>query len=196
MYVTHSSLDIMFPVCLLSRFMHKPTSIHHGAAKHLLRYLAGAMIFGILYCKTNSTEVLQGFSDSDWGTNPIDRKGTSGMVFNLGSGAVTWMSKKQDIAALFSTEAEYIALSATCYQRVRLKQVLTDCGLKHEEPITINCDNKSCIPIAQNPVLHGKTKHVDVKFQRIKNLIAEEVVRLKYCSSKNQLVDIMTKCLD
>lgn len=139
---------------------------------------------------------MQGFSDSDCGTNPIDRKSTNGMVFNLGSSAITWMSKKQDIFALSSTEAEYIALSAACCQRVGFKQVLAYCGLQHEEPITINCDNNSCIAIAQNSVFHGRTKHVDVKFHHIRNLVAEEVVRLMYCASENQVADIMTKCLE
>lgn len=97
--------------------MYKPTKIHQGAAKHVLRYLAGTIPFGILYQRVDAYDV-QGFSDSDWGSNPVDRKSTTGVLFNIGSSVVTWLSKKQDIVALSSTEAEYIALSAACCQGI------------------------------------------------------------------------------
>lgn len=77
-----------------------------------------------------------------------------------------------------------------------LKEVFADCGLQHEERIKINCDNKSYIAIAQNLVLHGRIKHVDVKFHHIKDLILEKIVSLNYCSSEDQVANIMTKCLD
>lgn len=126
----------------------------------------------------------------------MDRKSTSGVVFNMGSSAITWMSKKQDIVALCSLEVEYIALCVTCCQDVLLKQVLEDCGLKYAGSIRINYDNKSCIAIAQNPILHGRTNHVAVKFHYIKDLVAENTISLHYCTSKNQIANIMTKCLD
>lgn len=93
MYMTYSIPDIMFSVSFLSRLMRKPTSIHQGAIENLLRYLSGTIEFLILYCKNYYDGVLQGFFDSDWGPNPVDRKSTSSVVFNMGSGAITWMSK-------------------------------------------------------------------------------------------------------
>lgn len=195
MYVTHSRPDIAFSVSLLSRFMHKPNKIHQGAAKHVLRYLAGTQNYGILYHK-ECEDILQGFSDSDWGTNSEDRKSTTGVVFNFGSGVITWMSKKHEIVALSSTEAEYIALCAAGCQGIWLKQVLVDCGIKHEKPITIKCDNKACIAIAKNPVHHGRTKHIDIKYHFIRDLVSKDVVRLEYCASADQLADIMTKSVD
>lgn len=89
-HVTQSRPDIVFVISLLSRFMHKPTKIHQGAAKDVLRYLAGTIQFGILYQRVDTYDA-QGFSDSDWGSNPVDRKSTTGVVFNIGSGVVTWL---------------------------------------------------------------------------------------------------------
>lgn len=194
-YLTHSRPDIAYSVSLLSRFMHKPIRIHQGAMKHLLRYLAGTKDFGILYQRYGDC-VLQGFSDSDWGTNPIDRKSTTGTAFHLGSGVVTWLSKKQDIVALSSTEAEYIALCAACCQGIWINRVLGDCGVRIEEPIVIYCDNKSCIAVAKNPVLHRRAKHIDVKYHYIRDLVSSDEVHLQFCSSTDQLADVFTKCLD
>lgn len=153
--------------------MHKPTKIHQEAAKHVLRYLADTIYFGIFY-QGCCNYLLQGFSSSDQGLNPVDIKGPTSVVFNMGSGTITWLSKKQDIVALSSTEVEYIALSVTCCQGIWLKRILEDCGIKHDDTITINCDNTSCIVVAKNLVLHGRTKHKDVKFNFIRDLVPEK----------------------
>ncbi|GJU08199.1 retrovirus-related pol polyprotein from transposon TNT 1-94 [Tanacetum coccineum] len=89
-YLTHSRPDISFSVGLLSRFMHKPSKHHLGAAKRVLRYLA----------------------DSDWAGSVEDRKSTSGSCFILGKLVVSWSSKKQATVALSSTKAEYVAANA------------------------------------------------------------------------------------
>lgn len=93
-YATQSRPDIAFPVNLLSRFMHKPTKNHLGAAKQILRYLASTTYIGIyyeegIYCQ------LMCYSDSDWGGHIVDRKSTMGAAFTIGSGIVSWISKKQ-----------------------------------------------------------------------------------------------------
>lgn len=105
--ITHSRPDIAFLVGFLSRFMHSPTKLHQGAAKHLVRYLACTRNYRILYSMSKNFR-LQRIFDSDWGSNPLDRKSTPGVVFNLGSRAINWVSKKLEIVALSSTKAEYI----------------------------------------------------------------------------------------
>lgn len=162
MYITHSRPDITYSVHLLSRFMNKPTKLHFSAGKRILRYLAGTLNYGIWYKRTDSLN-LEGFSDSDWGGCLEDRKSTTGVVFSLGSGAISWLSKKQEVIALSSTEAEYIALCAAICQGIWLSRVLGDCGVKLANPFVMWCDNKACIQIANNPVQHGRTKHIDVK---------------------------------
>ncbi|XP_069148053.1 uncharacterized protein [Solanum lycopersicum] len=101
----------------LVRFMHNPSKLHLGAAKRVLRYIAGTTEHGIWYSKvTNFT--LTGFTDSDYAGNIDDRKSTSGFLFNLGSGAISWSSKKQEVVALSTSKAEYIAATSAACQAV------------------------------------------------------------------------------
>lgn len=128
-YLSHTRPDITFAVGVLSRHMSKPSKVHAGAGKRVLRYLAGIVDFGLNY--TRSTECkLEGLSDTDWGGSLEDRKSTSGVVFNLGSAAVSWMSKKQEVIAMLTTEAEYVAVSSAACQCLWLKKLMKDCDLE------------------------------------------------------------------
>ncbi|XP_043814061.1 secreted RxLR effector protein 161-like [Manihot esculenta] len=126
-YLSHTRPDIAFSVSVLSRFMHSPTKHHLGAAKRVLRYVAGTVNFGIWYT-TVSNFKLFGYTDSDWACSLDDRKSTSGYTFSLGSGAISWSSKKHDTIALSSSETEYIAATSAACQAVWLRRVLVDLG--------------------------------------------------------------------
>lgn len=123
MYLTATRPDIMFPVSLVSRFMENPKKSHWEAAKRILRYVKGTLNHGIKYSQVQSPKLV-GFSDSDYGGNLVDSKSTTCYVFSLGSGAVSWQSKKQKVVALSSTEAEYMALSSTGCHAIWLRGVL------------------------------------------------------------------------
>lgn len=193
-YLTHSRPDISFVVGVLSRYMNKPSKIHAGAGKRVLRYLAGTADFGLWYAHANECKLV-GFSDSDWAGSLEDRRSTTGVVFNLGTAAISWMSKKQEVISLSTTEAEYVAASAAACQCLWLRKLMNDCGLECKEASEIWCDNKSTIAIAKNPMHHGRTKHMDIKFHFIRNLISEGVIVLKHCSTDEQQADILTKPL-
>lgn len=115
-YLTHSRPDISFSVGVLSRFMHKPSKHHLGAAKRVLRYLAGTKDFGIWFQRTQDFK-LKGYTDSDWAGSVEDRKSTSGSCFILGTSAISWSSKKQPT----------VALSSAC-QAVWLRRIMSDLG--------------------------------------------------------------------
>jgi len=103
-YLTRTCPDITFSVSVMSRFMHNLTKQHFGAAKRVLRYIAGTVDFGIWYF-TNSDLKLFGYSDSGWAACTDDRRSTSGHVFGLSSRVISWSSKKQDEVALSSSKA-------------------------------------------------------------------------------------------
>ena len=128
-YLTHTRPDIMFAVNLVSRFMHKPTKHHYGAVKRVLKYVAGTLAMGIWYCQTKSLK-LEGYCDSDWAGSSVDRRSTTGFCFTLGSGAVTWRSKKQSTVALSSCEAEYVAGGAVACEAIWMRKLLLDLGMK------------------------------------------------------------------
>ncbi|KAK2985142.1 hypothetical protein RJ640_000909 [Escallonia rubra] len=110
---------------VVSRFMHNPTAHHLGAAKGILRYIAGTRDFELWYSQVSNFRLV-GFSGSDWVGCLDDRRSTSGSVFNLGSGAINWTSKRQATVALSSSEAEYIAATSSACQAVWLRKLLAD----------------------------------------------------------------------
>ena len=167
---------------------------HFGAAKRVLRYLAGTTSYGIWFQKTEDFS-LKGFSDSDWAGSVDDRKSTSGNCFILGTGAISWSSKKQATVALSSTEAEYVAVSASTWQAVWLRGVLQDLGEVQTKATSIKCDNQSAVMLAKNPVHHDRTKHIEIKHHFIRELIAKEEVQLDNCQTNEQVADLFTKSL-
>ncbi|KAJ7980732.1 Retrovirus-related Pol polyprotein from transposon TNT 1-94 [Quillaja saponaria] len=134
------------------------------------------------------------FEMSDLGDQD-DRRSTSGYVFMLGRGAVSWSSKKQSIVTLSTTEVEFVAATAYGCQATWLRRILEDLHFKQEEATTIYCDNSSAIKLSRNPVLHGRSKHIDVKFYFLRDLTKERVIDLIYCRSEDQVADIFTKPL-
>ncbi|KAJ0795409.1 putative RNA-directed DNA polymerase [Helianthus annuus] len=194
MYLTNTRPDIMYAVSKISRFMERPKRSHWEAGKRILRYIQGTLNDGIIYSKGSQGKLI-GFSDSDYAGNVDDSKSTSGYVFHLGSGAIAWQSKKQKVVALSSTEAEYIALSMAGCQALWLKGILNDLLYNMDCPPIILCDNKSTISLAKDPVYHGKSKHIRVKYHFIRELIRKDEVEICYCSTKDQVADIFTKAL-
>ncbi|KAL7584095.1 secreted RxLR effector protein 161-like [Lactuca sativa] len=122
-YLTHTRRDIPFLVSKVSRFMHSPSVHHLGAAKRILRCIVGMFEFGIWHSNVPNLK-LYWFIDSDWGGCLKDRRSTSGYVFSLGSGVVSWSSKKQDIVALSSSEAEYFTTTSSACQAMWLRRIL------------------------------------------------------------------------
>jgi hypothetical protein len=136
-----------------------------------------------------------GYSDSDWAGSIDDMRSTSGYLFTLGSGAFCWNSKKQEIVAQSTAEAEYVAASGAVNQAVWLRKILSDLHQAQVNPTTIMVDNQSAIAVAKNSVNHGRTKHIKVKFHAIRQAEKEGEVNLQFCPSKAQLADLFTKPL-
>ncbi|XP_015168566.1 uncharacterized mitochondrial protein AtMg00810-like [Solanum tuberosum] len=196
LYLTASRPDILFVVSLLSRFMHSPRDTHFTAAKRVLRYIKGTSKFGIFF--PTSAEVtmnLIGYSDSDWGGGVDDSRSTSGYLFCLGTSCFSWSSRKQETTAQSTAEAEYIAAASAVNQAIWLRKMLKDLGYEQTEATKIMCDNSSAVSISKNPVFHGRTKHIKIKFHFIREVQQSNEVLLVHCSSQNQLADIFTKSL-
>lgn len=194
MYLTTTRPDIMYAVSLISRFMQDPHESHWRVAKRILRYVSGTHNFGIHYSPTKQFELV-GYTNSDWAGSVDDRKSTSGYVFSLGSGVVSWSSKKQATVALSSAEAEYMVASLASSQAVWMRRILTDLHLVQEHPTTIYCDNNSTISMTKNPVFHARTKHIEIRHHYIRDLVQDGQVELQFCPTSEQIADIFTKAL-
>ena len=143
--------------------MENPTKIHLLVAKRILRYLQGTRDFGLFYKKGEKLELF-GFTDSDYAGDQDDRRSTSGYVFMLGTRTISWSSKKQQIVSLSTTKAEFIAATACACQAIWLRRILEELQFKQVEATTVFCDKNSAIKLSKNPVLHGRSKHINVKY--------------------------------
>lgn len=99
------------------------------------------------------------------------------------------------MVTLSTTEAKFIAATSSACQVVWLRRILGSLGLRQTDPTVVYCDNVSTIKLSKNPVMHGRSKHIDVCFHFIRDLVKDEVVELVQCSSQEQVADIMTKPL-
>ena len=186
--------DIAFTVSSLARFSSKPTNEHWTALKRLLRYLKGTMTHGILYTKEDPDTFI-GYSDADWAGDIDDRKSTSGYIFLLSGGAISWRSQKQKCVALSTAEAEYIALASTAQESVWLRQLFAELTNSSEAPTLIYEDNQSAITMTKNPQFHGRAKHISIKHHFIREQVAQGSIVLDYCPTNEMTADIFTKGL-
>ncbi|PRQ42077.1 putative RNA-directed DNA polymerase [Rosa chinensis] len=194
MYLTATRPDLMYVVSLISRFMSSPTELHMQAAKRVLRYLKGTVNLGVLY-RRNGEEKLEAFTDSDYAGDVDDRKSTSGYIFMFSDGAVSWSSKKQPVVTLSTTEAEFIAAAYCACQGVWMRRIFERLGHAQRGCTTVYCDNSSTIKLSKNPVMHGRSKHIDVRFHFLRQLTKDGNVELVYCNTQDQIADAMTKPL-
>lgn len=194
-YLIHTRPDLVYSVGMISRFMEKPTTLHYNAAKRVLRYVKGTTNFGLTYTKESKNNLLTGYSDSDLGGNVEDRKSTGGMAFYLNEGLVTWVSQKQRCVALSSCEAEFMAATAAACQAIWLKKLLSQITGKETGPVTIYIDNRSAIDLAKNPVFHGRSKHIDIRYHFIRECIENGEIIVKHVRTDEQSADSLTKAL-
>lgn len=129
---------------IVSRYLNKHDENHWRAVKRILKYLAGSVNFGILYQASENNFFLIGFSDSDFAGDVETRRSTSGFVFCLAGGAVTWSSQRQKLVTLSSTEAEYVAAASATKEAVWLRKLWNDLRCC-DDPISLSVDNQNAI---------------------------------------------------
>lgn len=186
--------DIAFAVSNVARYCSNPTSEHWTAVKRILRYLKGTVNYGVFFTNEMESECV-GFSDADWAGDVNDRKSTSGYLFQMCGGAISWRSKKQPCVALSTAEAEYIALSSAVQEALWIKQLLLDMKEDTKTPITMYEDNQAAINMTKNPNYHGRAKHVDIKYHFIRDQVDKNTVNITYCPTNDMIADILTKGL-
>ena len=187
--------DIAFAVCRLSKFTHCPSHEHWEALTRILKYLRGTINFGIHY--SGFPAVLEGYSDANWISDSDESKSTSGYVFNFGGGTVTWKSAKQTVLTKSSRDSEFIALELAGSEAEWLRNFLADIplGSKPIPSVSIHYDNKSAICTAKNKTFNGKSRHIRLRHNIIKQLLKTGVISIDYVRSEVNLADPLTKPL-
>jgi hypothetical protein len=186
--------DISFAVTKLSQFNSNPTPEHLKAAKHVLRYLASSRNFKLRFGSIDDNEII-GYSDSDYAGDASDRRSTTGYTFFFAGGAIGWASKKQTTVALSSTEAEYMAVSEASRHATWLRTFIRELGFAPDAPTTIYVDNAGSVALAQNPVYHKRTKHIDIRHHYIRECIESNIVQLVQIPTAENIADVLTKNL-
>jgi len=194
LYLCASRPDIMLSMCMCARFQANPKECHLVAVKRILRYLVHTPNLGLWYPKGSTFDLL-GYSDSDYVGCKVDQKSTTETCQFLGRSLVSWSSKKQNSVALSTAEAEYVVAGACCAQLLWMRQTLSDFGCEYKK-IPLLCDNESAIRLANNPVQHSRTKHIDIRHHFLRDHETKLDIALSHVSTDKQLADIFTKPLD
>ncbi|CAH1444067.1 unnamed protein product [Lactuca virosa] len=152
--------DLAFAISRLSRYTSNPSAEHWKCIKRLLQYLRYTHNYGLHY--TRYPEVIEGYSDVNWISNIKDSKSTSGFLFTLGGGAISWKSSKQTVIARSTMESKFIALDKSGEEAEWLRQFLEDIPgwPKPVSAISIHCDSQSAIGRAQSAMYNGKSRHL------------------------------------
>nr|CAN78715.1 hypothetical protein VITISV_030863 [Vitis vinifera] len=193
-YLTITRPDISFPVSSVSQFLQSPCDSHWDAVIRILRYIKSTPGQGVLYENRGHTQVV-GYTDADWVGSPTDRRSTSGYCVFIGGNLISWKSKKQDVVARSSAEAEYRAMALATCELIWLRHLLQELRFGKDEQMKLICDNQAALHIASNPVFHERTKHIEVDCHFIREKIASGCVATSFVNSNDQLADIFTKSL-
>jgi hypothetical protein len=169
--------DISFAVSRLAQYAANPSPQHLRLATYVLSYLLGTVDMRVCYDGTNGVG-LHGYSDSSLGDQTDDRHSTSGYVYMLMNGAISWSSRKQRTAAQNTTEAEYMAMTDAANQAAWYRSFLTELGYSVDDPIPLHGDNKGAIDLALNPVTGRRSKHIDIKHHVIRGYIENKYISL------------------
>lgn len=208
-------IDISFPVSRLSQYLNEPKEHHLNAAKRVLRYLKGTANYGLVFRADNnnmsdhklelkSAELkdftpeglnrIVAYSDADWATDKDNRKSVSGGIITHNGNIVHWFSKKQELTATSTMEAEYIACSTTTKDIIWFQKWLKEL-YGTVTPAILNCDNTSAISFTKNDTNHSRTRHIDIRFHFIKDYVESGDLIVRYIPTDDQLADILTKNL-
>ena len=174
--------------------MHRPTDLHWTAVKCILRYLKHSLDYGLLLC-CNPSPQLSAFSDADWVGCPDDRCSTSGFCIFLWPNLISWNSRKQPTVGRSSTEAEYKALANTTAELIWLQSLLRELDLFLPNLPILWCDNIGATYLSANPMFHARTKHMEIDYHFVHEKVALRDLDVRFLSSKDQLVDALTKPL-
>ena len=162
--------------------MQEPTSQHMEAVNHVFRYLRRTSGYKIRYSGADQSGLI-GYSDADWGENRDNRRSTTGYVFLMADGAVTWTSRMQKTVARSSTEAEYMALSEACSEIAWLTSLQKEIGYGTTSPTPLVSDNQGGIFLAINPAHDRRLKHVDIRYHFIREYVEGKRVTIVYIST-------------
>jgi hypothetical protein len=188
--------DIAFATGYVARYASNPDQTHMTAVDRIFAYLKDDPGKGIVYSGKHGLQ-LQGFVDSDFAGCEDSRRSTTGWVFTLAGGPISWSSQRQKTVATSTMDAEYIAGAEAAKEAVWLRNFINDLKIPgiHIVTVPIYIDNNSALKLTRNPEFHSRSKHIDVKHHFIREKVDEGIVNTQRIGTTDNLADILTKGL-
>ena len=187
--------DIALAMGKVSRYMSNPGKVHWEAVKWILRYLKGTTDVGLLFdAKSLNAKSVIGYVDADYGQDLDGRKSTTGYVFTLRGGCISWRSTLQKCVAQSTTEAEYVAAAEATKEAIWLDRLVTEMGLTQEGG-RLHCDSQSALHLATNRVMDSRVKHIDIRYHFIREAISDKMIELVKINGQLNPADALTKVI-
>ncbi|XP_059591136.1 secreted RxLR effector protein 161-like [Vitis vinifera] len=188
--------DISFTVGMLGRYQSDPGFKHWKAAKKVMRYLQGTKDYMLTYKRSEQLEVV-GYSDSDYGGCLDSLKSTSGFVFMIANGAISWKSEKQSITASSTMEAKFVACFEASSHALWLRNFISWLGVVDSiaKPLRIYCDNTAAVFFSKNGKFSSGSKHMDLKYLVVKERVQKQQVSIENIRTTLMVADPLTKGL-
>jgi hypothetical protein len=181
-YLTLTRPDISFAVNMVCQFLHALTSIHWSVVKRILRYVRGTVGFG-LRIGISKSMLVSAFLDGDWAGCVDDRRSTGGFAVFLGDNLILWTARKQATVSRSSTEAEYKALANATADMLWVQKLLTELGIHHPPRARLWCDNLGATYLSANPMVHARTKHIEIDFHFVRERVAQKLLEIWFIHS-------------
>src|SRR5882724_1772116 len=194
--------DIGYITQFLSQANKDPRPRDWDTSKRVLRYLKGTRGMGIIY-QRDPDEALTGhdhmvhwgYCDANYAKDAQDQRLTSGYMFMLAGGPISWKLKKQPSISLSTTEAEYYALGIAFQEATWIRHVYQEIFKPLNNPVLIYSDNAGAVALSKNPIFHNRSKHIDICWHYIRDLIRSKVIRSSHIPGINNGADFLTKAL-
>lgn len=186
--------DILYATILLSRFNENPKLIHWVAVKRIMRYLKKTQTVGLMFEKSRNEVEIKAYADADWGSDPKERKSTSGVLVTICDSPVIFVSKQQSTVAQSSSEAELIAANEATKEIAWLTTFLKELKIDHTKP-KLFVDNMGAIHMTKNNEVRRKSKHIDLKYHYVRLKYLEGLFDIVYVNTADQKADFLTKPL-
>jgi len=163
--------------------------------KRVLAYLVDNLDVGIEYRYGGSEAGLVGYSDAEYASDLETRRSTTGYIFCMANGPVTWSCQRQKLVTLSTTESEYVAAATAAKELIWLRKLLKDIGGQYENATTLYIDNQNAIKLSKNPELHKRTKHIDIRYHFLREKYESGEISIAYIPPEIQKANILTKAL-
>ena len=189
-------LVITYIVGMLGKYLSNPGKDHWIAAKHVMRYLQRTKDYMLTFRKLDQLEII-GYYDSDFFGWPDSMKSTSGYIYLLAGGSISWKSVKQSIVASSTMTAEFVACYEASNHGIWLRNFVTGLHIMDgiERPLKLFCDNKSTILYSNNNRSSTMSKFIDIKFIGVTEIVQSGLISIEHIGNNSMIADPLTKGL-